>query len=177
MGGADQERVWPALQKDDAELEKDLFSLLESRVSEDPYSADGSYAKSLEALPAGLRAMAATHWLDVSLAHDSITWHFGNFGEPGLVEATESGLTELDLFELAACFREAKELMMPLISSQTEAPDDFDDFLAQNGASQQAEELNERAWDLGSQKSDGKSLIYSAWVRYARLHPENVFEA
>jgi hypothetical protein len=177
MGETDNKQEWPELQKDDAELEKELFSLLESRVSRDPYSADGSYAKSLEALPAGLRAMAATHLLDVSLTHDSITWHFGNFGEPGLVAATEAGLTELGLSELAVCFHEAKELMMPLMSNQAEAPDDFDDFLAQNGALEQAEELNDRAWDLNGQKSDEKSLIYSAWVRYARMHPENVFEA
>ena len=36
--------------------------------------------------------MAATHWLDISLTLDSITWHFGNFGEPHLVVETEAGL-------------------------------------------------------------------------------------
>jgi len=39
--------------------------------------------------------MAATHWLNISLTLDSITWHFGNFGEPGLVAQTEAGLREL----------------------------------------------------------------------------------
>jgi len=34
-------------------------------------------AQILTTLPPGLRAMAATHWLDVSLTLDSITWHFG----------------------------------------------------------------------------------------------------
>jgi len=45
--------------------------------------------------------MAATHWLDISLTLDSITWHFGNFGEPHLVVETEAGLQELGLQELA----------------------------------------------------------------------------
>jgi hypothetical protein len=57
--------------------------------------------------------MAATHWLDISLTLDSITWHFGNFGEPQLVAETEAGLRELGLHELASCFVEAKELMLP----------------------------------------------------------------
>jgi hypothetical protein len=46
--------------------------------------------------------MAATHWLDISLTLDSITWHFGNFGEPGLVAETEAGLRELGLHELTS---------------------------------------------------------------------------
>jgi len=35
--------------------------------------------------------MAATHWLDISLTLDSLTWHFGNFGERQLVAETEAG--------------------------------------------------------------------------------------
>ncbi len=118
--------------------------------------------------------MAATHWLDISLTLDSITWHFLNFGEPHLVAETETGLTELGLHELASCFHEAKELMVPLLSQSTEADDDFDEFLERKGALQRADELNKLAWDLDN-VGPGKSVIYESWIRYARQHPERVF--
>jgi hypothetical protein len=95
---------WRAPEKDDKGLKKDLEQLLTARVSGNPYSEDGSFARSISLLPPGLKAMAATHWLDISLTLDSITWHFGNFGEPGLVAETEAGLRELGLHELARCF-------------------------------------------------------------------------
>jgi hypothetical protein len=165
---------WSVLGKDDAELQKELEALLTARVTGDPYSSDGSFAKSLAGLPVGLRAMAATHWLDISLTMDSITWHFGNFGEPHLVTETETGLTELGLYELASCFRQAKELMLPLLSQRTEADDDLHEFLARKGVQQLADEINQRAWALDN-LGRGKSLIYEAWIQYARLHPESVF--
>jgi hypothetical protein len=104
---------YPALLKDDAGLMSEIMELLTVRAVGDPYSEDGSFAATLESLPSGLRAMAATHWLDISLTLDSITWHFGNFGEPHLVAQTKAGLYELGLNDLALCFREAKELMLP----------------------------------------------------------------
>jgi hypothetical protein len=45
------------------------------------HSDNGIFAANIALLPPGLRAMAATHWLDISLTLDSLTWHFGNFGE------------------------------------------------------------------------------------------------
>ncbi|HTF65745.1 MAG TPA: hypothetical protein VK638_23955 [Edaphobacter sp.] len=168
------EEQWPALRKDDAELLKELQTLLTGRVEGDPYSDDGSFARNLVNLPPGLRAMTATHWLDVSLTLDSITWHFGNFGEPHLVAETETGLTELGLHELASCFREAKQVVVPLLSQRTEADEDFYDFLERKGVRQRADELDQLAWGLGNVEPD-KSAIYEAWVRYSRQHPERVF--
>jgi hypothetical protein len=165
---------WPALSRDDEGLREELFAILTARVSGDPYSDDGSFAKNLTALPPGLRAMAATHWLDISLTLDSITWHFGNFGEPGLVAATEEGLTELGLHELRACFTEAKELMQPLLADRTEADGDAYEILERNNLGPVGRALDRRAWDLGGAESND-SVIYKAWVRYARAHPERVF--
>ena len=167
---------WPVLMKDDGELQTELEALLSARVNGDPYSSDGSFAKNLATLPPGLRAMAATHWLDVSLTLDSITWHFGNFGEPHLVAQTEEGLAELDLHDLASCFCEAKELMLPLLAQRTANDYDLDDYLERKGVRQRADELNRRAWDLGDLGPD-KSLIYDAWIRYVRQHPERVFDS
>jgi hypothetical protein len=166
---------WTALSKDDAGLQKEIEALLTAHAVGDPYNSDGSFAKTLATLPLGLRAMAATHWLDISLTLDSITWHFGNFGEPHLVAETEAGLIELGLHDLASCFREAKELMLPLLAQRTEAEDDFDEFLEQKGVRQLADDLNVRAWSLDN-LGPGKSLIYDAWIQYARRHPELVFD-
>jgi hypothetical protein len=172
-----QSNPWPALSKDDEELEKELFAMLAARVSGNAYSEDGSFAKSLTQLPPGLRAMAATHWLDISLTLDSITWHFGNFGEPGLVAQTEEGLLELGLQELAVCFREAKELMVPLLAGRSEADGDPYEILESKGLRDAGRALDERAWNLGERPEGRKarSVIYEAWVRHAREHPERVF--
>ena len=64
---------WPALRKDDDALLKELFAILTVRVPGNAYSSDGSFATNLSVLPVGLRAMGATHWLDISLTLDSIT--------------------------------------------------------------------------------------------------------
>ena len=120
--------------------------------------------------------MAATHWLDVSLTLDSITWHFGNFGEPRLVAHTEMGLHELGLHDLAQLFVEAKELMLPLLSRRTKSNGDPYEILKSAGLKERGDEIDKRARaldDLGS----GRSAIYEAWVRYARQYPERVFQS
>ena len=165
---------WPALEKDDAGLQKELMKLLTARAVGNPYSTDGSFAGTIVLLPPGLRAMAATHWLDISLTLDSITWHFGNFGEPLLVAETEAGLRELGLHELALCFVEAKELMLPLLGQRSEADGDPYEILERAGLTARADELDQRAWALDNVGPD-RSLIYEAWIRYTRQYPERVF--
>jgi len=165
---------WPALEKDDAGLLKELHELLTRRCLGNPYSSDGRFAASIVPLPPELRAMAATHWMDVSLAIDSMTWHFGNFGEPRLIAETEAALRELGLHELAACFAEARELMVPLLAHRTAADGDSDEILERAGLALRAEELNVKGCGLG-RAGPGKSAIYEAWIQYARQHPERVF--
>jgi hypothetical protein len=165
---------YPSLEKDDAGLLSDIQAMLSVRALGDPYSEDGTFAVNLAFLPPGLRAMAATHWLDISLTLDSITWHFGNFGEPHLVAETETGLQELGLHELAICFREAKELMVPLLAQRTEADGDPNEIIERKGLGKVTDDLNRRAWALDD-TGPGKSVIYEAWIRYVRRHPESVF--
>ena len=174
MDDTSKQEVWPALKKDDAGLMKELEKLLTARAVGDPYGTDGSFTASLASLPPGLKAMAATHWLDISLTMDSLTWHFGNFGEPQLVAETEAGLRELGLHELASCFAEAKELMLPLLAHRTEGDGDPYEILERAGLSTRAEELDERASALDNLEP-GESIIYESWIRYARQHPERVF--
>jgi hypothetical protein len=118
--------------------------------------------------------MAATHWLDISLTLDSITWHFGNFGEAGLVEQTEAGLVELGLDELARVFCEARDLMVPLLEQRTEEDGDPYEILEKKGLREHGDAIDRRAWDL-CERDGSKSIIYDAWVRYARIYPERVF--
>lgn len=181
MGESESVERYPALAKDDEELQKHLWALIGERASGNPYSDDGDAARSLDEFPRGLRAMAATHWLDISLTLDSITWHFGNFGEPGLVAHTEAGLHELSLHELAQCFHEAKDLMTPLLAGRTEEDGDPYEILERAGLRDVADELNRQAWLLHpitqSKKATESSVIYAAWIRYARQYPENVFDS
>jgi hypothetical protein len=170
----DTPRHWPALEKDDKELLKEIQDLLSTRTLGDPYGADGTFASNIRLLPPGLRAMAATHWLDVSLTLDSITWHFGNFGEPALVAETEAGLRELRLHELADCFVEAKELMMLLLRDGAEKDGNSYDVLERAELRERADEIDRRAWELDGAGPE-KSVIYNAWVQYTREHPERVF--
>ena len=102
--------------------------------------------------------------------------HFGNFGEPHLVAETEAGLRELGLQELAVCFTEAKELMIPLLVGRTEADGDFNDIVERHGVEEAVEDLDGRAWALAD-IGPGKSVIYEAWIRYTRQHPESVFSS
>jgi hypothetical protein len=125
---SNQER-WPALQKDDDGLRDKLFQLLTVHAPGNAYGSDVSFAANITHLPPGLRAMAATHCLDISLAIDSITWHFGNFGEPHLVAETEAGLRELGLHDLAQCFVEARQLIQPLLAERTEADGNLHEIL------------------------------------------------
>ena len=169
----DTHQRWPALEKDDAGLKKELEQLLTIHAVGDPYGTDGGFAANIVRLPPGLRAMAATHWLDISLTLDSITWYFGNFGEPGLVAQTEAGLRELGLHELAECFVDAKNLMTPLLAQRTEADGDPYEILERAGLKERADEMDRRA-DALDDLGPGESVIYNVCIRYTRQHPDRV---
>jgi hypothetical protein len=158
----------------DEDLLKQIFSLLSKSISSvaDPYSEDGSFVAAIGKLPVGLRAMAATHHLDISLTLDDIGWHFLNFGEPGFVRETEAGLRELGLVEIAGYFVEAHGIMKPLMT-EIKSPDDYYKCLESRGLMEKIEELTDKAAARGTDGSG--SPIYTAWTKYARAHPERVF--
>jgi hypothetical protein len=170
----EQPRRYPVLLLGDEELLKEIFSVLGKSVNSaaDPYSDDGSYAAAIASLPMGLRAMAATHHLDISLTMDDIGWHFLNFGEPGLVRETEAGLRELGLGDIADYFVEAHAIVSPLKPEIKEA-DDYYECLESRGLMAKIDELTDKA-SARQPILDG-SPIYAAWIKYTRLHPENVF--
>ncbi len=67
------------LNSSDAELSRLLFAEINSRLS--PGQDDGldKYLARLEGWPRGVRAMAMTFQLDVSLNVDDLGWHFANW--------------------------------------------------------------------------------------------------
>ena len=168
----------PALSLNDKDLLQELFTRLGKSVSAlaDPYSNDGSYASAIHQLPVGLRSMAATHHLDVSLTLDDIGWHFLNFGEPNFVRETESGLRELGLDDMADWFAEAFAIVKPL-RPEIESCGDYYACLKKHGRMGRIAELTQMARDKGAacSKEVSGSPIYAAWISYARRHPENVF--
>lgn len=170
----DSRQRYPALALGDEDLLKEIFSALSKSISSvaDPYSEDGSYAAAIAGLPTGLRAMAATHHLDLSLTMDDIGWHFLNFGEPGLVCETESGLHELGLADLADHFAEAHAIVIPL-KPEIKEPEDYYACLKDRGLMARIDELTDIASKM--QPKLGGSRIYAAWVKYAREYPDKVF--
>src|SRR5439155_11028124 len=76
-----------------------LFKLLGGELKRllPPYDSANlePLVKSLQGLPPGLRAMAATYELDVSMALDDLGWHFANCHHQRLALETLGGLREL----------------------------------------------------------------------------------
>jgi len=177
-----ENQKYAALAKPNKDLLAELFSILTDRVKANPYGEDGAYAAEIEDLPSGLRAMAATHHLDVSLTLDDIGWHFLNFGEAGLVRETEAGLRRLGLADMAEWFNEAHHIVEPFLKAvvlgTVKSPgDQYSVWLEASGNKQRMDALSQRAWDKSTGCSDDTngSAIYESWIKYARSRPEDVF--
>lgn len=152
--------------EDEALLER-LFKLLRDSVPTAPGSDDSEFISQIRRLPVGLRAMAATHHLDISLTLDDLGWHFLNW--PGTEHANETfiGLRELGLPGLAGLFRRAEEIMrtyLPHIDTKN-----YYDILERGGRMTEIDDLTRKAWEI----VDGD--LYDHWLRYARVHPENTW--
>ena len=160
------------LSDEDGALVSQVFELLKTHVHANPYGWDGALAEEIRRLPPGLRAMAATHHLDVSLTLDDIGWHFLNFGHPSHVEETERGLRELGLPDVADMFREAYALIGPHLPEIRRPGGDYCAVIEQAGHTKRIDELSSQARTvLGDQG------IYRRWAAYAREHPGRVFNA
>lgn len=65
--------------------------------------------------------------------------------------------------------------MTPLLEQRTDADGDPYEILERAGLRERAGVIDDRAWALDNLGPD-ESVIYNAWIRYARLHPDRVFE-
>jgi hypothetical protein len=159
----------------DDEVFAALATTLEERlkaVSKDDYE---TFLAAVQSLPPGLRAMAATHEFDVSMALDDLGWHFANWHDLELAEETSRGLKELEANEIAELYDEALALVRPhwdLIGSLVAI--DFEEFVNWYRDSElQAllEPLNTRLYNLLATSPHG---LFAYWIRYARRYPERV---
>lgn len=139
---------------------------LESRL---PERDDPGFVTAIRTLPVGLRAMAATYELDVSLTLDDFGWHFGNWHDHELAEETARGLEELGAAELACLFREAYAHAKVFWDQLGSAG--WMDWYHGSKLEEAVTPLNSAAWALLKNRWNG---IFSYWVEYAKQHPQNV---
>src|SRR5688500_551460 len=101
----------------DCRTDEEIFQLLctrlEERVPGDLKADCDAFVARIRTLPPGLRAMAATHELDVSITLDDLGWHFANWHHRELAKETALGLRELEAEEAAVIFEQALQLVLP----------------------------------------------------------------
>lgn len=154
-----------------AQSDDELFGLIGEELQRrlpDGRSATDEYVQTLQALPVGLRAMAATYELDVSLTLDDFGWHFGNWHHKGLAAETEKGLIELGATRLAEMFREAFWHAQRFWNDL--ARDDLASWYHGSELEKAVTPLNEEAWRMRDE-----STILDLWPTYARQFPERMY--
>jgi hypothetical protein len=150
--------------------EDEVFDLLSAQLSTRLPSRDSpEFLLELRKLPRGLRAMAATYELDVSLALDDLGWHFGNWHDIELASETLRGLRELGADEFAEIFESAFQHAQRFWSEL--GSDTWMDWYHGSELEAAVMPLNDRAWKLWNDCSKG---LFTYWVEYARKAPEKV---
>ena len=153
-----------------------LFKLLGGELKRllPPYDSDDldPFVKSLQDLPEGLRAMAATYELDVSMALDDLGWHFANWHHKGLALETLAGLRELGACAEAAIFERALEIA--LAHWDFFAAKGFVEAYFESSVETALSPLNDRLWRLLGYRGEGGRSLVDLWVPYARRSPERV---
>jgi hypothetical protein len=159
------------LQQINSSSDEELFALLgnelEARAGANRWSPE--FLEQVQALPVGLRAMAATYELDVSLALDDVGWHFGNWHNQELAEETLRGLEELGAIDLARIFRAGFEIARRYWSEL--GAEGWMDWYHGSGLEKETKPLSREAWEILEKNKCG---IFDYWVAYARTYPERV---
>jgi hypothetical protein len=128
--------------------------------------------KSLQDLPLGLRAIAATYELDVSMALDDLGWHFANWHHQGLALETLAGLRELGALAEATIFEQALEIALKRWDFF--ASEDFVDAYLGSDIETALNPLNDQLWRLLGYRGEGGRSLLALWAPYARRSPERV---
>ena len=134
-----------------------------------PRPSDSRFLAMAKQIPLGLRAMAVTYYLDVSLALDDLGWHFGNYHSKRLAKETAWGLEELGAAELAHLFRKAFQLARKYWRELGRK--NWDTWYGESALSKSLDALNGRAWEILRGK---EYRIMGYWVDYARRYPERL---
>jgi hypothetical protein len=155
--------------------DKALFSALSEELGrrvpgEMAWDRSGHIAR-MRACPVGLRAMAAVHPLDLSMALDDLGYHFVNWHYRPHCEETLAGLRELEIPEAADIFETAYALAQPYWDTIGTLDDDFVDWYQDSDLRKALAPLNDRMWALCKRTEAG---LLSYWVPYARKYPGRV---
>ena len=164
----------------DCATDAEVYEFLEKRLEERiPSALQGdldAFVAALRLLQRGLRAMAATYQLDVSMTLDDLGWHFANWHHLGLCQETAVGLRELGATEAADIFDEALSLVLPHWDQMGRLLEDdfrhFIDWYSDSELENALTPLNERMWALAERLPDFGLLYY--WIAYAREHPDRL---
>jgi hypothetical protein len=134
----------------------------------------------LQSAPEGLRAMAATFELDVSMTLDDLAWHFVNHHDLDLFEETKLGLQTLGAMEAAKLFEAAFAIVEPFWQELGDIAqgDDFGSihvWLDERGIQKQIDPLDNQMWKLLARWPEHGLMHY--WITYAREYPQQCIEA
>ena len=162
--------------KTDEELWKKLTDELDRQIPVEVRKEREIYVKHIRGLPPGLRAMAATHELDVSVTLDDLGWHFANHHSKLYSEETLWGLRELEAQEAVDIFLLSYELVLPywdkiasLLSHNFES---FSDWYHESDLEKALDPLNTKMWNLRQRL--GYYGFQSYWLAYARKYPKKI---
>jgi hypothetical protein len=159
---------------DDEALYQALSAELQQRVpGEIAWDRDGHVAR-MRACPVGLRAMAAVHPLDLSMAFSDLGYHFVNWHYRPHCEETLLGLRELEIPEAAEIFEQACAVVQPHWDTIGDLHDEFEDWYETSDLRKALGPLNERLWSLCRRMPIG---LLSSWVPYARKYPGRVLDS
>jgi hypothetical protein len=164
---------WIRVAEDDEALFKLLSGELQRLLPDELHKDRDRLHATLATLPRGLRAMAGIHFFDVSMALDSLAWHFGNQNDKRDLIETLNGLRELEMPEIADCFEQMWDFMKPHMTALQHGDygsKDFSDWLVDIGAEDFAEEKDRFIW--GYCEKAGKLGLLESWTAYARKYPE-----
>jgi hypothetical protein len=156
----------------DDEVWELLTAELQARVPAELHDDLDAFVAVLEKLPDGLRAMAATYQLDVSLTLDDLGWHFGNWHHHGYSLETARGLRvlgatrEAELFE--AGYAVARRYWNEMGSALWMEWYNEDSPMERETAA-----LSDELWKLAK---GGRGLL-GHWISYARRNPRLLLEA
>ena len=170
LGGINKARGTATLEdsRGDDEILAQLSAALEMRLADAPKGDLARFLAGIRALPVGLRAMAATHELDVSMALDDLGWHFANWHNLELCEETSRGLWELEATEPAMLFDDARRLTVPYWEAIGQDLEGFKSWYLASELRTELEPLNERLYDHLEALPHG---LFQYWITYARKYP------
>jgi len=165
--------------RSDRKLLDMLLEQLTESLPPSVYDEPDDLVAAMQGLPVGLRAMAFTYQLDVSMALDDLGWHFANWFHEVYSDETSRGLKELGAEEIAAIFDQAREILKRHAAEFEAAlegeEEDFAEWYQKSSMLQELKPLNERVWAILQTEREGEEPgLFRYWVAYARKHPERV---